>query len=160
MDPASGVGAAKTAMGAGEVAYKGWGWFWKWWYGTVAITQPGNRDAVRSEWVHMSGTHANARGKYWLFTRNWDDYWPHGRVHLEPDGRWKGTVNVNPSPGPRTSTIVLAWVSDFLDTLLSDIKDRSKRANFYGPVKMKTPKSQFWKVQSIVVNVEIPASKT
>jgi hypothetical protein len=42
MDPASGVAAAKAVVGAGEIAYKGWGWVAKWWYGTVAITHPHN----------------------------------------------------------------------------------------------------------------------
>jgi hypothetical protein len=154
MNPATGVAAAKTAIGAGEIAYKGWSWFSKWRYGTIAITYPQNRAVVHPEWVEMEGTHNNPKGHFWLFTVRGNEYWPQCRINLHPDGRWKERINTGRNPERRTCIVLLVWVSDFMQSLLEDIKDRSTRAEYWGPVKMNPPKRHFSVAHSVALNVE------
>ncbi len=155
MDPASGLAATKAAVDAAQLAYKGWGWLTRRWYGTITITHPQNRGVVYPEWVELEGTHNNPkRGHFWLFTVRGQEYWPQTRINLHPDGHWKERINASAQPGPRTCVVLLVWVSTFVDSLLSDIKDRSSRAQYWGPIKMSPPSRRFSVVQSLVLSVE------
>ena len=155
MNLASGVTTAKTAVTAGELAHKGWGWISKWWYGTVSITHPQNRAVVQPASIELEGTHNNPkRGHFWLGTRNGQGYWLKTRIQLHPDGHWKEKINIGGQVGPRICTVLLVWVTDFIDALLADIKERSKIAKNWDPVNMVPVKSQFSVVQSLVLHVQ------
>lgn len=151
----TGVAAAHTAIVAGESIYKGWGWFKKWRYGKVVITHPHNRAVVQPEWVDVAGTHRGAKGHYWLIMARGDggEYWPSRRINLLQDGEWREKVNVGSASAPKTSVVLLVWVSDFMHSILEVIIDRNTRAKYWGAVKMNPPKKHFSIVQSVVLNV-------
>jgi hypothetical protein len=156
MDP---VSAFSTGVTATDLAHKGWGWWKRWRHGAVSITHPSNRAIVTPEWVNVEGVHKRAKGHFWLITNSKDEYWPQGEINLDPDGHWKATININPSPGPRVSVILLVRVNDFMHSILMDIKHRSQKGKCYDPIKMKPPKSLFSVVQGLVLQVqERPAS--
>lgn len=86
-------------------------------------------------------------------------YWLHGEIELDPDGRWKASMSVGPSPGPRSCVILLVKVNDFINELFQDIKDRSRKAEYHGPVVMNPPKKLFSVVQGLVLEVRLPQQK-
>jgi hypothetical protein len=154
MDPATINSGGKAVLTAAQVAHQGWGWFKKWWYGSIAITSPQNRGMVHPEWVHIEGTHSKPRGTYWLVTRGEEKYWPQCRVNLHPDGKWANKINVNPNKGPRLCFLMLAWTSEFMDSIFRDYKERGKRTGDWGPLEIiKIPKREFQVVEEIVLNV-------
>src|ERR1043166_655751 len=155
MDPATAISAAKTAIGAGQIAYKGWGAIRKWRYGSVLITHPQNRASVRPEWVEIEGTHKNAMGPFWLVTARANKYWPQCRVMFHPDGRWSERINTGRTQ--RSCTVLLVSVTEFMHTIFDDIKDRSTRATYWGPIEMTPPRAHFSVVQALTLNVEIPS---
>jgi hypothetical protein len=75
------------------------------------------------------------------------------RNSVASDGRWSEKISVGDASGPRKSTIFVAHLSDFVHSLFEDIKMRSSKANYHGPVIMKPPKSQFYAIQVIVLQV-------
>jgi hypothetical protein len=153
MDPGTIISGAKSAITSVEVAHKGWGWFKNWWWGPIAITSPQNRGFVHPEWVQVDGTHGTPKGIYWLVTHGIDKYWPQCRITLHPDGRWTERINVNPNKGPRLCFLILAWTSDFMDSIFRDYRERGDRTDDWGPLKIKPPKREFQVVQEIVLNV-------
>jgi hypothetical protein len=54
---------------------------------------------------------------------------------------------------------LLVKVNDFINELFQDIKDRSRRADYHGPVIMHPPKKQFSVVQGLVLEVRLAQQK-
>lgn len=154
MDPAS---AITTTVKVGGLGYKGWGWWQHLRNGKVFITHPPNRSIIQSQWVTLEGGHDRAKragAHFWLLTtREGNKYWPQWEIALEPDGRWRSSINTGWSPGPRTCVVLLVKVTDFINEILIDVKDRSKKANDYGPLVMNPPKNLFSVVQGLVLEV-------
>ena len=154
VDAATVLAAAKTAVDVGKGAVTGWGWLNKRLYGTVTITHPSNRDTTGPEWVELEGTHSGAKGIFWLITSGKDEYWIKCRIHLQPDGRWKEKINIGTDRGPRPCSVCVVWASEFMNSILSDIKSRSDKGKVWDGLKMKPPRSHFSVVQSIVLQVQ------
>jgi hypothetical protein len=154
MGPASFYEGTKAAIAIGETAYKGWTWFAKWRYGTVIITHPQNRAIVQPGPVTVEGLHKNAKGKYWLVSPRGDDYRPKCRVNLIHDGTWKEIVRISDIGKPRQYIVALVWVSEFMHSILIDINDRSDRAKYWKPVKMRPPTNHMSVVEAIALNVQ------
>jgi hypothetical protein len=154
VDPATGVAVAKTALEVGKGAITGWGWLYKWLYGIVTITHPHNRDPVKPGWVDMEGTHRGTKGIYWLVTSGREEYWIKCRIILHPDGRWKEGIHIGDHSGPRPCFVSVVWVSEFMHSILSDIKVRSDKGKVWDPLKIKPPSNHFSIVHSIVLQVQ------
>jgi hypothetical protein len=148
-------GAIKLAFGAGETAYKGWGLFRRWWYGSISVTHPQNRSPVELPTIHLEGTHSNPRGHFWLIDcPRTQECWPKQRITLHPGGHWREAIWVGEHPGPRTSVIQVVWVSEFMHEVLEEIMAISRAANTWRALKMKPPKTHFSVVQSVVLHVQ------
>jgi hypothetical protein len=130
MDPVStAISAAGTAAKGTELAVRGWSWFKKWRLGRVEITEPAHRSVWTKEWIPVKGTHKGKnRGHYWLMTSNGSQYWPQGEIDFQHDGTWSAQLNLGLRPGPKNSIILLVWVDEIVDTLLKDLKRRSRFA--------------------------------
>jgi hypothetical protein len=107
--------------------------------GSVLITHPHSGAMVTKGPVEIEGSHKNARGHFWLITFAKDQYWPQTELDLRPGGNWRAKTNKGTHPGPRTSNLLLIRLSDFANTLLHDIQNRSNKANFYDPIKIDRP---------------------
>jgi hypothetical protein len=153
-DPATVLATAKTGMEIGQGALAGWGWLNKWRYGTVAITHPHNRTPVPPGHVEIEGTHNNAKGTYWLLTIGKDEHWVKCRIELHPDGRWKERIHIGDHAGPRLCFVSVVWVSDFMHSILTDIRHRTVKGNVWIPIKMNPPKNHYSVVNSIVLQVQ------
>jgi hypothetical protein len=61
-------------------------------------------------------------------TSNGSQYWPQGDIEFQHDGTWSARLNLGLRPGPKNAVILLVWVDVIVDTLLKDIKRRSRFA--------------------------------
>lgn len=139
----------------GGAAYKAWNCYQKWQRGNVVMTHPQNRTRVTNEWVTIEGTHSHAKGHFWLLTASRDQYWLQAEIDKQTDGAWKGTINVGLEKGERTCNVLLVWVSDFVHSLFCDIKNRSLKAGYHGPITMTPDPKAFKVVQVLVFNVSL-----
>jgi hypothetical protein len=118
----------------------------------------GNRENFGAPALPIEGTHGAPKGTYWLVTHGMDRYWPQCRIRLHPDGLWAEKANVNPNKGPRVCFLILAWTSDFMDSIFHDYMERGNRTNDWGPLQIDPPKRDFQIVQEIVLTVVHKAS--
>ena len=153
MDPGSIIGAAGTVATGVDLAQKGWGWWKTLWNGKISITSPQYKAIVHPEWVPVEGVHKNAKGTYWLVTHDGDKYWPQAGITRHPDGSWSQRVNVNKDKGPRPCFLILAWTSEFMDSIFRDFMARGNKTNHWGPLNIKPPTQHFQIVQEIVLQV-------
>jgi hypothetical protein len=155
MEPSSVIATGKGAVAVGQTAYKGWGWFRRWWYGSVRITHPHNRAVVSPGMITVEGTHNTpTRGRFWLVTAHDGRYWLKTRIALRPDGQWQEHIHIGTHPGPRLDTILLVRASATVDSLLSAHKELGKKANDWSPIPIDTLGPEFPVVESITVQVE------
>jgi hypothetical protein len=157
MDATTGLATAKAGIEVGKGALAGWGWLSRWVKGTVTISSPHNRDIVSPGWVEIEGTHKGATGIYWLVSPGVDEYWIKCRITLQPDGRWKESIHIGAHPGPRLCIVSVVWTSEFMHSILHDIRDRILKTQHWQSLKMKPPSNHFSIAQSIVLNVQGPA---
>jgi hypothetical protein len=152
--PAFGIGEAKLAWEAGKAAYAGWHWYEKWRMGKVVISRPKNNAPVPPGRVTIEGTHEEARGIYWLIEVRGDDFRPKVRVNLKHDGSWNEGVAIGDSPEPREVILGLYWVSDFMHSILADVRKRSNELKKWDPIVMKPPRNHLKLIQGVVLNVQ------
>jgi hypothetical protein len=148
------VATAKGTLEVGKAAYAGWRWYEGWRMGKVVIDRPKNNTPAPPGRIDFEGRHEKAQGIYWLVGFRGDYYYPKCPVNLKPDGTWNEWASVGGNPGPREAVTGLFWVSDFMDSLLADIKKRSDESERWEPIRMKPPRDHMKLVQAIVSNVQ------
>lgn len=142
-----------SAITNGEKDPKVWSWWQQIRYGSVQIDHPRNGETVLPGIVKVEGSHKKAQGHFWLITTAKDQYWLQCDIDRRPDGTWNGTFHTNPSPGPRTCTLMLVRVSDIAHALFQEIQKQKYKHNDFGPMKLSPPYAEFKIVQALVVNV-------
>ena len=122
--------------------------------GSIEITEPQNRNTCKEQpWIKIKGTHSSPKGKFWLLTRDGDNYWPQTKITLQHDRVWSASVNVNTKNETRNCCIVLARVGGFGNDVFEDYRTRCKRTSDWFPMKITSPSSEMKVLQELVVIV-------
>jgi hypothetical protein len=112
------------------------------------ITHPAPGALVQTP-MTVSGTHDKPKGNFWLVTNYKNDYWPKGKLHLRPDGRWEVEITTADAV---TATILPVKASNLQDKLF-DLWMETARANNWKPLNLPPSVTTLITVDSIVVNV-------
>jgi hypothetical protein len=104
-------------------------------------------------WIPVTGTHAKARGTYWLLTHNGDRYWPQNKIALDHDGRWSSSVHVNIRKYNRSSCIIVAKVGDFANAAFDDYKLRGRTTNYWEPIRLPQKSGEMHILDEVVVTI-------
>jgi hypothetical protein len=131
----------------------------RWRNGKLDITHPQNRASHKNApdgWLHLNGTHENAKGDFWLFTVDTkeDKYWVHTSIRLTTDNRWSERININSNPGPREVTIFAFRVSPVVNDLLRDTKDKQRALARWDPIAIRSfPTGDMRAIDSVILTV-------
>ena len=123
-------------------------------FGTILA--PDNGFSATPEWLEMNGTVSSDEHTFWLVTKRGSEYWPHAPVSLDAKKAWRGKVNIDTRPGPRSVTVVLAWTSSEMHSILSSWKAKCHATNNWSPLTMTPPTQDFIVVDSRTVTIPAP----
>ena len=131
IDSAAVVTAAETGATALDLTGKGWNFLHRRLHGRLEITSHKHNVIANPGWVPVGGVFQNAQGflwfqarqeVFWVLTRAGNKHWPQCRLEIRSDGTWASKIHVNDDPGPRHTTVLLVWASQFLDEIFRDYK--------------------------------------
>jgi len=137
-----------------EAAAKGWYWLNRLRFGNIRITSPRNYEVINPGPNVLTGTHNRpSKGRVWALAVHGRQFWLHNRINLRPDGKWTLPIHVGDGPGPRSTAIIIVWVSDFVDSLIDTIKDRSNKADDHGSFTMLPEPRHFVELDSVILTI-------